>query len=111
MLVGIHDDSVYAKYEQYEAESPIPRKELDDRTIYLSRPMPLTKGPPASSDLSEARFGGSEHTDNIMPDIYRAPEVVLGMPWSYPVDIWGFGMVVSHYLPVLVFDLSQNLLL
>jgi serine/threonine protein kinase len=30
-----------------------------------------------------------------MPDVYRAPEVVLDMPWSYPIDIWSLGMVVS----------------
>lgn len=98
--MGIHNSSVFAKFEQYETENPVPRKELDGRTIYLSRPMPLTKGLPALSDLSEARFGGSEHTDDIMPDVYRAPEVVLGMPWSYPIDIWSVGMVVSHSVAV-----------
>lgn len=95
MLMGIHDASVFAKFEQYEAKNPVPRKELDDRTIFLSRPMPLTKGLPALSDLSEARFGDSKHTDDVMPDVYRAPEVVLNMPWSYPVDIWSFAMVVG----------------
>lgn len=95
MLLGIHDDSVLAKFEQYETENPCPRKELDDHTIYLSRPMPLTKGEPSITDLSEARFGGSTHTDRTMPNVYRAPEVILGLPWSYQVDIWGFGMVVS----------------
>ena len=59
--------------------------------------MPLTKGPPLLSDLSEARCGDVEHTDLIMPDVYRSPEVVLSMEWSYPVDIWGFAMVVSLY--------------
>ena len=63
--------------------------------------MPLTKGLPALSDLSEARFGDSEQTGNIMPEVYRAPEVVLGMPWSYPVDIWSFGMVVCILLSIL----------
>ncbi|KAI9823354.1 MAG: hypothetical protein M1819_001362 [Sarea resinae] len=87
MLMGIDDPSIFAKFEQYEAESPVPRKELDGRIIYMSRPMPLSKGLPLLSDLSEARFGGSEHIDLIMPDVYRAPEVILGMPWSYPVDI------------------------
>ncbi|KAL1967093.1 hypothetical protein VTN77DRAFT_3617 [Rasamsonia byssochlamydoides] len=29
-----------------------------------------------------------------MPDIYRAPEVILGMKWSYNVDIWNVAMVV-----------------
>jgi len=100
MLAGVDDLSVFAKFEQYEAENPAPRKEIDGRTIYMSRPMPLTKGYPSLSDLSEARFGNHENTDLIMPDVYRAPEVVLDMPWSYPVDIWALGMVVSH--PVIV---------
>lgn len=95
MLLGIHDDSVLAKFEQFEKENPCPRKELDGYTIYLSRPMLLTKGEPAITDLSEARYGDSKHTDWIMPNVYRAPEVILGLPWSYPVDIWGFAMVVS----------------
>jgi hypothetical protein len=95
MLLGIHDDSVLAKFEQYEMKNLCPRKELDDRTICLSRPMPLTKGEPSITDLSDARFGDAKHTHRIMPNVYRAPEVILGLPWSYPVDIWGFGMVVS----------------
>lgn len=95
MLLGIHDDSVLAQFERNETEHPCPRKELDDRTIYLSRPMPLTKGEPSITDLSEARFGDQTHTDRIMPNVYRAPEVILGHPWGYPVDVWGFGMVVS----------------
>lgn len=95
MLLGTNDDSIFVKSERYEAERPCPRKELSDRTIYLSRPMSLSSGLPSITDLSEARFGGSCHTGDIMPDVYRAPEIVLGMPWSYPIDIWGLGMVVS----------------
>lgn len=33
-----------------------------------------------------------------MPNVYRAPEVILGLPWGYLVDVWGFGMVES--LPI-----------
>jgi serine/threonine protein kinase len=29
-----------------------------------------------------------------MPDIYRAPEVILNMSWDYKVDIWNVGMVI-----------------
>ncbi|KAF2772498.1 kinase-like protein [Teratosphaeria nubilosa] len=94
MLLGIHDNSALAKFERYEEESPCPRKELDDRIIYLSRPMPFTKGAPRIADLSEARFGDRAHTDRVMPDVYRAPDVILGLPWGYPVDIWAFGMVL-----------------
>ncbi|KAI7549012.1 kinase-like protein [Hortaea werneckii] len=94
MLLGIHDYSVLAKFERYEIENPCPRKELDDRTIYLSRPMPLSKGEPCITDLSEGRFGGQVHTDRVMPNVYRAPEVILGLPWGYEVDVWGFAMVL-----------------
>jgi len=95
MLMGVHDNHVFVTFEQQGRDGPIPCKKLSDRTIYLSQPMPLTKGIPCLSDLSEARMGKSEHTGDIMPDVYRAPEVILDMPWSYPVDIWSLGMVVS----------------
>lgn len=32
-----------------------------------------------------------------MPDIYRAPEVILNMTWDYKVDIWNVGMVVRWF--------------
>ncbi len=95
ILVGIDDSTRLSRYEQDEAEDPAPRKTLHDRTIYLSRAMPFTKGPPVISDLSEARFSNAEHKDLIMPPPYRAPEVILGMPWTRTVDIWGLAMVVS----------------
>ena len=95
LLLGVLDQTVFAKYEQQQIRDPVPRKELPDRTIYTSRSVPLTKGRPAISDLSEARFGDAEHSDLIMPNVYRAPEVILDVPWSYPVDRWAFAMVVS----------------
>ncbi|KAI9666019.1 MAG: hypothetical protein M1821_003954 [Bathelium mastoideum] len=94
LLMGVQDNSIFARFELYEAENPCPRKELADRTIYLSRPVPFSSGAPALSDLSEARFGELKHTEDIMPDVYRAPEVVLGISWGYPVDIWSLGMVI-----------------
>lgn len=57
--------------------------------------MPLTKGAPSLCDLSEARFGNIPNVDLVMPDVYRAPEVILGMPWSYSIDVWGFAMTAA----------------
>lgn len=94
-LLGIHDNSILAEFEQEEKRNSSPRKELEDRTIYVSRPMPLAKGLPSLSDFSEARFGDVEQTGRVMPDVYGAPEVILGMPWSYPIDVWAFAMAVS----------------
>lgn len=94
ILMGIDDESVLSEYEKDELEHPVPRKLVDGRTTYLSRPLSLTFGPPVLCDLGEARLGDEEHQDDIMPDVYRAPEVILGMKWSYKVDIWNVAMVV-----------------
>lgn len=94
--MGINDESVLLKLEEKEMEEPIPRKMASDRTIYISRPVPLTFGTPVLCDLGEARFGDKEHRDDIMPDVYRAPEVILGMKWDYKVDIWSVAMMVRR---------------
>lgn len=85
----------FDRFVKYESEQPMPRKEMPDRTIYISRGMTLSKGRPSLCDLSEARLDHPKNTELIMPDVYRAPEVVLGMPWSFPVDVWGIMMTVG----------------
>lgn len=51
-------------------------------------------------DLGQARIGG-EHRGNAMPVQYRAPEVMLNMPWGNAVDLWAVGLLVwtttHHY--------------
>ncbi|KAK5700538.1 hypothetical protein LTR97_005055 [Elasticomyces elasticus] len=102
ILMGIHeqrDASVLPEIEKSEEECPAPRKELPDRIIYQSHRMPLTNGLPVISDLGEARLVGDEpHRGLVMPSVYRAPEVILGMAWSYPIDIWSFGMMAWDLL-------------
>jgi serine/threonine-protein kinase SRPK3 len=95
VLQKIEDDSITFQIEQGELEQPIARKILNDRTIYNSRPMPLSTGLPVLCDLGEARIGTQKHTGDIMPGIYRAPEVILGMDWDSKVDIWSIGVMVS----------------
>jgi serine/threonine-protein kinase SRPK3 len=93
--MGIDDESVFSHYENDELEHPVARKVVDGHTVYLSRPLSLTFGPPVLCDLGEARLADGEHQDDTMPDVYRAPEVVLGMKWNSKVDIWNVAMVVS----------------
>jgi hypothetical protein len=81
--------------EQGELERPIARKILSDRIIYNSRPMPFSAGQPVLCDLGETRAGTQKHRGDIMPGIYRAPEVILGMDWDSKVDIWAIGVMVS----------------
>lgn len=96
ILLGIKDDVILSQFEQAELEAPVPRKILEDRTIYLSRPLRMSYGTPVLCDLGEARLGIDQQQGGIMPDIYRAPEVILGMTWDSKVDIWNVGMLVRQ---------------
>ncbi|KAK3074287.1 hypothetical protein LTR53_003398 [Teratosphaeriaceae sp. CCFEE 6253] len=80
--------------EEDERLHPLPRKELPTHTVYTSRPMRITHGEAKLSDFSEARFDDPGNVDLVMPDVYRAPQVILQMPWSYPIDLWGFAMTL-----------------
>ncbi|PMD18730.1 protein kinase [Hyaloscypha hepaticicola] len=98
VLLGIEDHSILSQIEQDELEWPLARKVLNDRTIYFSRPMPVNKGLPVLCDLGEARVGTHMHRGDIMPGIYRAPEVILGMDWDSKVEIWAVGVMMWDLL-------------
>ena len=85
-------------FEEQTSCRPAPRKVLQGRTIYTSSPFPAGDGLPLLCDLGEARFSEEEQCEKIMPDYYRAPEVILKSNWDYKVDIWSVGMVVSNCL-------------
>ena len=94
ILLGARDLSPFGEIEDGELARPIARKVLRDRTVYLSRPVPRTDGNPTICDLGSARIGQDVHNGDIMPGVYRAPEVILGMDWSYSVDVWSIGVMV-----------------
>ncbi|KAJ5582657.1 hypothetical protein N7535_001277 [Penicillium sp. DV-2018c] len=96
IMFGIADDSVFPDFEERELETPSPRKELDGRIIYVSRElrMPREWGAPVLCDFGSAMPGGIEHFEDIQPNIYRAPEVILEAPWTYSVDIWNVGCMI-----------------
>lgn len=98
IMLGIADDSVFSDFEESELQSPCPRKELDGRTIYLSQElrMPRKWGAPVLCDFGSAMPGGIEHREDIQPNIYRAPEVILEVPWMYSADIWNSGCMVRE---------------
>ncbi|OJJ51657.1 hypothetical protein ASPZODRAFT_88270 [Penicilliopsis zonata CBS 506.65] len=93
ILQGIEDTSVLRQIEEDELARPIARKILNDRQIYFSRPVPVSAGLPVLSDFGEARVSKSNQRGDIMPGIYRAPEVILDMEWDNKVDIWSIGVM------------------
>ena len=93
----IEDDTILKEFEEAELSSPITRKVDGDRVIYESRglKLPQRHGCPVLCDFGEARFGNKTYTDEIQPYTYRAPEIILNIPWSYSADIWNLGVLVS----------------
>ncbi len=46
-------------------------------------------------DLGSAMFsGGNSITPYLVSRFYRAPEVILGLPYDHPMDMWSVGCVV-----------------
>ncbi|KAB8208017.1 U4/U6 small nuclear ribonucleo protein PRP4 [Aspergillus parasiticus] len=68
-------------FEEREVKAQSARKVLQDH------------GLPLLSDFGDARFGDQQHSDDIMPNPYRAREVILKSSWGYKVDIWNVAMV------------------
>ncbi|KAJ0417398.1 kinase-like domain-containing protein [Aspergillus carlsbadensis] len=87
------ETSYLSRIEEAEVTDPSPRKVLKDRTIYKTLSFFPRGGLPLLADFGEARMGDKEYTDDIMPNAYRAPEVILRSSWGYKVDIWSVAMV------------------
>ncbi|KAE8141341.1 kinase-like domain-containing protein [Aspergillus pseudotamarii] len=97
IMFELADNSVFIKFEEDELQDPSPRKELDGRAIFLSRELemiPGKLGAPVLCDFGSAMLGDIEHLEDVQPDIYRAPEVILEVPWSYSIDIWNVGCMI-----------------
>lgn len=104
-MFGIADDSVFSDFEEEELRRPIPRKETEGRTIYISRELRMPKewGAPVLCDFGSAVPSDVEHLEDVQPNIYRAPEVILEVPWTNSIDIWNVGCMVRHGVLVTCF--------
>lgn len=85
-----------------ELRNPSPRKIKSDRTIYASRifDRPKVVGMPVLGDIGEAVCGDVQRHHDAQPNVYRSPEVMLEADWSYAVDIWNIGVMVSRTVPL-----------
>lgn len=96
-MLGLKDDSILRDFEEEEWEEPSARKFDGDYVIYASRALeiPDDAGPVILCDFGDAHHGDNEHMGEVMPDLYRAPEIVLGIPWKEKIDIWSTGLMAS----------------
>ena len=97
ILQTIEDSSILDMFTDAELNHPSPRKTIEGVTVYASRSFELPKvfGRAVLSDFGSAVSGVRLQGYDAQPNVYRSPEVMLKSPWSYPIDIWNVGVMVS----------------
>ncbi|KAI0707314.1 kinase-like domain-containing protein [Earliella scabrosa] len=50
------------------------------------------------ADVGHAHWTDRHFQEIIQPDALRAPEVILGYPWSTSADIWNLGCLITEWL-------------
>ncbi|CZT11199.1 related to protein kinase [Rhynchosporium graminicola] len=101
-IIHTVDSSIVEQLDRKEIAASSLCKTVNGYNLYRSVNfgIPKTFGRPILCDFSLARNGQVEHCHDIQPDPYRAPEVILEMPWTYGVDKWNIG--------VMVWDMFEN---
>lgn len=93
------ENNIFQVMDDHEKESPSTRKQVsENRTIYASRALIPKEGPLKLSDFGESRIGPGPYEYKALPMVYRAPEIMIEVPWSYPIDIWCVGMTVCLFV-------------
>ncbi|KAI8881692.1 kinase-like protein [Backusella circina FSU 941] len=49
-------------------------------------------------DFGSATFEQDYHSSVVATRHYRAPEIILGIGWSYPCDIWSIGCILVEFM-------------
>ncbi|GIZ44122.1 hypothetical protein CKM354_000733100 [Cercospora kikuchii] len=105
IMLEIEDTSVLSTFAENERTNPVPRKVIDERrTIYgsrkLSHPQGHAFGRPILCDFGEARIGSRFPYKEIQPEVYKAPEILLQLPWNHQVDIWNTACVAWDMIKI-----------
>ncbi|CAE6435674.1 unnamed protein product, partial [Rhizoctonia solani] len=107
ILIPIESPRILRRFV-YEGLSLTPQAyRIDGRAICLSRqdmgeldpqaPM----GPPKIIDFGASTFLGGEHTTQHINNQlirYKAPELLLGTPFGYGIDVWNLGLMTWELL-------------
>lgn len=96
IMLCTDEAQVWDELVQEEWADPSPRKVVKNRVIYASRSPDMPgDGRPTICDFGEAKVGPGPFLGEVMPDRYRALEIILYIPWTKQIDIWSMGLLVS----------------
>ncbi len=96
VLTEAEDEINFTDIEDQESQDPSVPIISHGATVYRSRVTMLElSGIPVLTDFGQMRLAEPMNKDWWMSDLYRAPEVLLNLPWGYPVDVWSVGVMVT----------------
>ncbi|KAG8811260.1 hypothetical protein FRC17_002547, partial [Serendipita sp. 399] len=107
---GNKDEEISRYLQEFPSETyrPIIEPEISPDPIITvkSQSLPNFGLNPALSNLSiqlsdfgvALPIGNNLPGDQVQPTALRAPEVILGHPWSTPIDIWALGCLILEYI-------------
>ncbi|KAJ5936660.1 protein kinase [Penicillium verhagenii] len=104
VLMEIDDDTSLQDIEDQESQDPsLPITSAIGAmpiVVYKSIPAMLAlSSHPILTDYGQMRLvEGCLNQDWWMSDLYRAPEVLLHLPWGFPADIWSIGVMTLELL-------------
>ncbi|CAK4033065.1 Serine threonine- kinase SRPK [Lecanosticta acicola] len=96
IMLSVDDESYWDEMIELERQCPSPCKIVDGRHIYSSADleMPDEPGNAIICDFGDAHYGPGPFEIDVMPDLYRAREIILGIAWDAKIDIWAFALMV-----------------
>ncbi|RMZ75947.1 hypothetical protein DV738_g5249, partial [Chaetothyriales sp. CBS 135597] len=108
ILMTFENQSVLEAFVQAQKSHRMAQKVVNGRVIYrchnnfgdITDQSSLKKMYPKITDFGLAQLAdrSGQLLHPIQPDHCHAPEVLLGTSWSYPADIWNFGIMVWDLL-------------
>jgi serine/threonine protein kinase len=96
IMDAIVDKRILDAFTNAELATPSARKVVNGHTIYRSRQFELPQqfGDVVLGDLGSAVKGDERRNHDAQPQVYRSPETMLKVDWSYRVDIWNVGCMI-----------------
>lgn len=106
-MITLENEKILDDFVSACSKHPHPKhvSSMDGREVYLSHDdFGRLQGARLLPELADFNLcypilgGGHGHLSPIQSHRYRAPEVLLGCPWTYSADIWSLGLLVRALL-------------
>lgn len=86
-----------AGYQTYTYNKRIPSSQISTTRQAPGQRRVLLNSEIRLIDFGSATFQDEYHSSVVSTRHYRAPEIILGLGWSYPCDIWSIGCILVEF--------------